>query len=52
MMKSVMIDRRTCLKGLGASLALPLLEVMGSTDPRARRTNHRSGWDSCICRMA
>ena len=31
MMKSVMIDRRTCLKGLGASLALPLLEVMGST---------------------
>src|SRR3954454_25145741 len=30
-MKSVMIDRRTCLKGLGASLALPLLEVMGST---------------------
>jgi hypothetical protein len=31
MMKGVMIDRRTCLKGLGASLALPLLEVMGST---------------------
>src|SRR5690242_9886497 len=30
-MKSLMIDRRTCLKGLGASLALPLLEVMGST---------------------
>src|SRR5918997_690757 len=31
MVKSAMIDRRTCLKGLGASLALPLLEVMGST---------------------
>src|SRR4051794_21148598 len=30
-MKSAMIDRRTCLRGLGASLALPLLEVMGST---------------------
>src|SRR3954463_16709525 len=30
-MKSVMIDRRTCLKGRGARLALPLLEVMGST---------------------
>jgi hypothetical protein len=31
MVKSAKIDRRTCLKGLGASLALPLLEVMGST---------------------
>src|SRR3954470_15684496 len=30
-MKGVMIDRRTCLKGLGASLALPLLDAMGST---------------------
>ncbi|WP_206107743.1 DUF1552 domain-containing protein [Paludisphaera rhizosphaerae] len=30
-MKSAMIDRRTCLKGLGVSLALPLLDVMGST---------------------
>jgi hypothetical protein len=29
--KSATIDRRTCLKGLGASLALPLLDVMGST---------------------
>ena len=26
---SHLIDRRTCLKGLGASLALPLLEAMG-----------------------
>jgi hypothetical protein len=29
MMKSMVINRRTCLKGLGASLALPLLDVMG-----------------------
>ncbi|WP_156346358.1 hypothetical protein [Verrucomicrobium spinosum] len=27
-----LIDRRTCLKGLGASLALPLLETMGWAD--------------------
>ena len=31
MVKSATIDRRTCLKGLGASLALPLLDVMGLT---------------------
>ena len=29
MSKSSIIDRRTCLKGLGASLALPLLDTMG-----------------------
>ena len=29
MSKSVPIDRRTCLKGVGASLALPLLDAMG-----------------------
>lgn len=29
---STLIDRRTCLKGLGASLALPLLETMGWAD--------------------
>jgi hypothetical protein len=28
-----LIDRRTCLKGLGVSLALPLLETMGWADP-------------------
>ncbi len=28
-----LIDRRTCLKGLGAALALPLLETMGWADP-------------------
>lgn len=30
-----LIDRRTCLKGVGASLALPLLETMGWADARA-----------------
>jgi hypothetical protein len=30
-----LIDRRTCLKGLGASMALPLLESMGWAEPRA-----------------
>ncbi len=29
MSKSVLINRRTCLKGMGASLALPLLDAMG-----------------------
>jgi hypothetical protein len=29
MIKSALLDRRTCLQGIGASLALPLLEVMG-----------------------
>jgi hypothetical protein len=29
MIKCVLIDRRTCLKGMGAALALPLLDVMG-----------------------
>jgi Protein of unknown function (DUF1552) len=29
--KNATIDRRTCLRGLGASLALPLLDVMDST---------------------
>src|SRR5688500_17961844 len=28
-----LIDRRTCLKGIGAALALPLLETMGWADP-------------------
>jgi hypothetical protein len=27
-----LIDRRACLRGLGASLALPLLETMGWAD--------------------
>ena len=29
MIKKYLIDRRTCLKGIGASLALPLLDSMG-----------------------
>ena len=29
MRTNLLIDRRTCLKGIGASLALPLLETMG-----------------------
>lgn len=33
MRKNFLIDRRTCLKGLGASLALPLLETMGWAEP-------------------
>ena len=33
MRKNLLIDRRTTLKGLGASLALPLLESMGWAEP-------------------
>ena len=33
MRSSWLINRRTCLKGLGVSLALPLLETMGWADP-------------------
>ena len=32
MSKNTRIDRRACLRGLGASLALPLLDVMGWAD--------------------
>src|SRR3954467_11523647 len=32
MNKSVVIDRRACLQGIGAALALPLLEAMGSAE--------------------
>src|SRR3982751_1899169 len=32
MRSSFLINRRTCLKGIGASLALPLLESMGWAD--------------------
>ena len=37
MVNKFRIDRRTYLKGLGATLALPLLETMGWANP-ARRT--------------
>ena len=33
MKMNFLINRRTCLKGIGASLALPLLETMGWADP-------------------
>src|SRR5262249_14680148 len=39
-----LIDRRTCLKGLGASLALPLLESMGWAEPRAAKLPVRIGF--------
>ena len=32
MVNNFRINRRTCLKGLGAALALPLLETMGWAD--------------------
>jgi len=35
MRKNWLIGRRTCLKGLGVSLSLPLLETMGWADPPA-----------------
>jgi len=31
-----LLDRRTCLRGLGAALALPLLDTMGWAEPRAK----------------
>jgi len=37
MANNFLIDRRTCLKGLGASLALPLLESMGWAAPGKRK---------------
>jgi hypothetical protein len=33
MRRKLLIDRRTCLKGIGVSLALPLLESMGWAEP-------------------
>lgn len=33
MRNSILINRRTCLKGIGAALALPLLDTMGWADP-------------------
>ncbi len=32
------IDRRTCLKGIGVALALPLLETMGWAEPERKKT--------------
>lgn len=39
-----LIDRRTLLKGVGASLALPLLESMGWAEPRAAKLPVRIGF--------
>src|SRR6201991_2543333 len=41
-----LLDRRTCLKGLGAALALPLLDSMGWAEPgtRASRPPVRLGF--------
>jgi len=39
-----LIDRRTCLRGLGAALALPLLETMGWARKRAAKPPVRLGF--------
>ena len=39
MRNSTVIDRRTCLKGIGAALALPLLDTMGWADPVRANAN-------------
>ena len=39
MRNSTVIDRRTCLKGIGAALALPLLDTMGWADPVRAKAN-------------
>ncbi len=36
-MSNTLIDRRTCLKGIGVALALPLLESMGWAEPAKKR---------------
>ena len=38
MRNSTLINRRTCLKGIGAALALPLLDTMGWADPVKAKT--------------
>src|SRR5579859_1625977 len=42
--KRWLIDRRTCLKGLGVSMALPLLESMGWAEPAAAKLPVRIGF--------
>jgi len=39
MKSNFLINRRTCLKGIGASLALPLLEYMGWAEPGKGKPN-------------
>ena len=38
MKNNFLIDRRTCLKAIGVSLALPLLETMGWAEPGKRKS--------------
>ncbi|HVR85937.1 MAG TPA: DUF1552 domain-containing protein, partial [Planctomycetota bacterium] len=42
--KRWLINRRTCLKGLGVSMALPLLESMGWAEPAAAKLPVRIGF--------
>jgi hypothetical protein len=42
--KRWLIDRRTCLKGLGVSVALPLLESMGWAEPAGPKLPVRIGF--------
>src|SRR4026209_2950907 len=39
MKSNFLINRRTCLKGIGATLALPLLETMGWAEPGQAKPN-------------
>src|SRR5205814_8875397 len=39
MKNNFLINRRTCLKGIGASLALPFLESMGWAEPGKGKPN-------------
>ena len=39
MKSNFLINRRTCLKGIGATLALPLLETMGWAEPGQGKPN-------------
>ncbi len=41
MKNSFLIDRRTCLKGIGATLALPLLETMGWAELATKGTSYK-----------
>ena len=46
-MKSLLINRRTCLRGMGAALALPLFDVMGwaeTTDGKTSKPPVRLGF--------
>ena len=42
MIRHPLIDRRTCLRGIGASLGLPLLETMGWSESVKGRTAYQA----------